>query len=65
MKNRSRMIGPIVRIALMTGMRREEILSLKWRQIDFETKDITVGEAKTAAGQGTLDTFRADIGCRA
>lgn len=57
MKNRSRMIGPIVRIALMTGMRRDEIRLLKWRQIDFDAKEITVGKAKTDAGKGRVIPF--------
>jgi integrase len=56
-RNRSRMIGPIVRIALMTGMRRDEIRLLTWRQVDFEHKQITVGRSKTAAGQGRQIPF--------
>jgi len=54
MRNRSRVIGPIVRIALMTGMRRDEIRALRWGQIDFEAKQITVGRAKTEAGRGRV-----------
>ena len=57
MKNRSRMIGPIIRIALMTGMRRDEIRLLKWRQVDFDAKEITVGKAKTEAGRGRIIPF--------
>jgi len=56
-RNRSRMIGPIVRIALVTGMRRDEIRLLKWGQIDFEQKQITVGRSKTAAGRGRMIPF--------
>jgi len=56
-RNRSRMIGPVVRIALVTGMRRDEIRLLKWSQIDFEAKQITVGRAKTAAGRGRVIPF--------
>lgn len=53
-KNRSRLIGPFVRIGLMTGMRSDEIRQLRWSQIDFEKKQITVGKAKTAAGRGRM-----------
>jgi integrase len=56
-RNRSRMIGPIVRMALVTGMRRDEIRLLKWNQIDFEQKQITVGRSKTAAGRGRMIPF--------
>ena len=56
-RNRSRMIGPIVRLALATGMRRDEIRLLKWGQIDFEQKQITVGRSKTAAGRGRMIPF--------
>jgi len=57
MWNRSRMIGPIIRVALMTGMRRDEIRLLRWRQINFYGKEITVGRAKTEAGKGRVIPF--------
>jgi integrase len=57
MRNRSRMIGPIIRIALMTGMRRDEIRLLTWRQINFDAREITVGRAKTEAGKGRVIPF--------
>jgi integrase len=53
-RNRSRMIAPIIRIALVTGMRRDEIRLLTWGQIDFDQRHITVGRSKTAAGQGRM-----------
>ena len=56
-KNRSRLIEPFVCIALLTGMRRDEIRLLRWRQIDFQRKCITVGEAKTEAGSGREINF--------
>jgi integrase len=46
------MVGAIVRIAMLTGMRCGEILSLRWGQIDFEKQVLTVGRAKTVAGTG-------------
>jgi integrase len=33
---------PILEIALLTGMRQGEILSLKWKQIDFDNLKITI-----------------------
>jgi integrase len=57
MRNRSRMIGPIVRIALMTGMRRDEIRLLRWHQINLEGKEIIVGKSKTEAGKGRVIPF--------
>jgi integrase len=46
------LIGVIVRVALLTGMRIGEILSLSWGQVDFHRGVVTVGQAKTAAGTG-------------
>jgi len=33
---------PIVRMAMLSGCRREELLELKWRDIDFQTNNLTV-----------------------
>ena len=52
MRNKSKLINPILRLALVTGMRRDEIRTLQWEQIDFEAKTIRVGRAKTEAGRG-------------
>jgi integrase len=52
MRNKSKLINPILRLALITGMRRDEIRTLRWDQIDFEAKMIRVGKAKTEAGRG-------------
>jgi integrase len=38
-------------------MRRDEIRLLKWHQIDFEAKEITVGKAKTEKGTGRMIPF--------
>ena len=56
-RNRSHMIGPAVRIALATGMRRDEIRLLTWEQIDLLHRRITVGRAKTSAGRGRSIPF--------
>jgi len=53
----SKMIHPVLRIALGTGMRRDEIRLLKWNQIDFENREITVGKAKTEKGSGRMIPF--------
>ena len=41
-------------VALNTAMRHSEILGLRWRQIDFAQRALTVGHSKTAAGTGRL-----------
>ncbi|MGH9348766.1 MAG: tyrosine-type recombinase/integrase [Vicinamibacterales bacterium] len=51
---RSRALLPIVTLALHTGMRRGEIQSLRWSQIDFLNRTLTVGTTKTAAGTGRV-----------
>ena len=51
-QSRSRALLPAVTLALNTGMRRGEIQSLTWGQIDLENKRLTVGHSKTDAGRG-------------
>jgi len=51
---RSRALLPIVTLALHTGMRRGEILSLRWHQVDFLNRLLTVGASKTDAGSGRV-----------
>jgi len=41
-------------IALNTAMRKDEIRWLRWGQIDFEKRTLTVGRSKTDAGTGRL-----------
>jgi len=50
-KVRSPHLRPIVILALNTGMRKGEILSLKWPQVDFVKRAIFVIEAKTENGR--------------
>jgi integrase len=47
---RSRALLPVVTLALHTGMRRGEIQSLQWKQIDFLNRTLMVGATKTEAG---------------
>jgi len=51
-KRRAPSLKPIVLVALYTGLRRGEILRLRWADIDFENGVLIVRQAKTAAGQG-------------
>lgn len=37
----------VITLALVTGMRRDELLNLKWRQIDLEKREMHVLNAKT------------------
>ena len=41
-------------LALNTSMRHSEILNLRWSQIDFAQRTLTVGRSKTTAGAGRL-----------
>lgn len=50
--SRSVLIGTFVRVALCTGMRRGEIESLTWGQVDLIRRVVTVGLAKTSSGTG-------------
>ena len=53
-KRRSRALLPVVTLALHTGMRRGEIQALRWLQIDFLNRTLTVGATKTKAGTGRV-----------
>lgn len=44
-------LEPIVLLAMNTGMRRGEILSLRWDDISFETKTLTVQFANAKSGK--------------
>lgn len=48
------MMPALLRMALLTGMRAEELTAMQWGQVDLEAKTITVGKAKTAAGRGRV-----------
>jgi len=39
-------LKPIVIVALHTGMRKSEILGLRWQDIDFAPRTITVRQTK-------------------
>lgn len=52
LKLRAPLLKPIILIAVYTGLRRGEILRLRWADIDFDNGVLIVRQAKTAAGQG-------------
>jgi integrase len=43
--------GPMMKLALFTGMRRGELFKLKWRDIDFERGFITIRDPKGTKDQ--------------
>jgi len=48
------LLKAVVTLALNTALRKNEIRTLHWNQIDFEKRMVTVGRAKTQAGTGRL-----------
>ena len=58
---------PVIEIALLTGMRKSEILSLRWSQIDFSGQRLTISvtnskskkERTIPLGRDLYDVFRA------
>lgn len=51
-RSRSRSLHVAVVLALTTCMRHQEIRTLRWTQIDFSKRLLTVGQSKTDAGTG-------------
>lgn len=47
----SKKLRPIVIVALYTGMRRSEILGLKWRDCDFVRNNIRLADSKNGEGR--------------
>ena len=52
--SRSRALFPCVLLALNTGLRRGELLSIRWDQVDFIRRTVRVGKSKTANGSGRV-----------
>jgi integrase len=44
----------VVTLALNTALRKNEIRTLRWNQIDFEKRTLIVGRSKTQAGSGRV-----------
>lgn len=52
LRHRAPWLRTVIQIALYTGLRRGEILRLRWADVDFECGVVIVRQSKTAAGQG-------------
>lgn len=48
-----------VRFDLVTGMRRGELLALRWSDVDFKNKTITVDESNSSTGIGDTKSSKA------
>jgi integrase len=48
------LLNAVVTLALNTALRKNEIRTMRWSQIDFEKRTVTVGRAKTQAGSGRV-----------
>jgi integrase len=48
------LLNAVVTLALNTALRKNEIRTLHWSQIDFEKRTVTVGRAKTEGGSGRV-----------
>jgi integrase len=59
--NRSPLILPFIRIALLTMMRYGEIRTLRVGQLDWKARSLRVGRAKTQAGTGREIPMNADL----
>jgi len=51
MVSRSKQLYPITILALSTGMRRGEILSIRWRDVDFDRKRIVIHDTKNGSSR--------------
>jgi integrase len=58
---RSPNILPALTLALNTGMRDAEIRTLRWAQIDFEKRFLTINKAKSDAGEGRTIPLNAPL----
>jgi integrase len=54
LRSRCRCLYVAVMLALNTGMRYSEIRLLRWRQVDFATRMLTVGKSKSPTGTGRV-----------
>ena len=52
---------PALTLALNAGMRDGEIRRTRWSQIDFVKGILTVGKAKSSAGQGRTIPLNSEI----
>jgi|HubBroStandDraft_6_1064221.scaffolds.fasta_scaffold19728_2 integrase len=68
---RTRLLLPLVVLALNTGMRRGELLSLEWSRVDLDQRTIRILNAKSEAGRrvipinATVHSLLSDLSRRA
>jgi integrase len=48
---------PVLELAASTGLRRGELFRLRWQDVDFDARELHVGESKTDAGVRTVPMF--------
>jgi len=60
-RRRSPAIYPALMLALHAGLRDAEIRGLTWGRVDLKRAIVTVGEAKTEAGEGRTIPLNADV----
>ncbi len=60
-ESRSPLLLPALTLALNAGMRDGEIRRTRWSQIDFVKGILTVGKAKSSAGQGRTIPLNSEI----
>jgi integrase len=48
---------PALEVAASLGLRRAELLTLRWADVDFEAREIRVRESKTDAGERAVPMF--------
>jgi integrase len=53
-KSASRSLFPALVVSINTGLRNEELRLLRWKQVNFENREITVGKSKTKKGRGRV-----------
>jgi integrase len=51
---RSRLLRPLILLALNTGMRRGELLALEWSRVNFAQRTIRIINAKSATGNRVI-----------
>jgi integrase len=51
---RSRLLRPLILLALNTGMRRGELLALEWSRVDLDQHTIRIINAKSSAGDRVI-----------
>lgn len=59
--NRAPLIGTLLRMALLTGMRVGELTEFQWGNVDLVKGLLTVGDSKTEAGAGRQIPMNRDV----